>query len=81
MESISAKQHSVMEANAESLAGLILVPSIPLQAKLEEARAMGLGDGFSDGDLKVRSYMADWIARSFHVSAGVVDYRSCYDNH
>ena len=70
------------EWQAYAFAGLLLVPRSPLAETCEQAKAHALSRGFRDLDTEVeahRSYLAEWIAKRFQVSAEVILKRGAKD--
>jgi len=72
------------EWQANSFAGLVLVPPDALSSKVGEAVGLLRGSGVADPDLgeeATRSYLAEWVGRRFEVSADVILRRGKYDGH
>lgn len=79
VNAIGEEQHRWAEWQADCFAGLILVPSEPLESKLREAHKKVVAQGLSPDDPAARGYMADWISDFFEVSAQVIETRLVYD--
>jgi len=66
-----------LEWQAYAFAGLILVPADPLRTEYQRAvRAAGrVGVSLTTAGEVARSYVADWLAKRFEVSAQVIEKR------
>jgi len=66
-----------LEWQAYAFAGLVLVPAEPLRAKYQKAvrAATRVGLSLQKAGEVARSYVADWVARRFEVSAQVIERR------
>lgn len=66
-----------LEWQAYAFAGLILVPTEPLLAEYQKAvRVAGrVGLSIQKAGEVARSYVAEWLARRFEVSAQVIEKR------
>lgn len=82
-ERFPEESRSWYEWQANSFAGLILVPAEALAEKLEEAKALAREGGMEVDleDDRTRSYLTEWIGRRFEVSAEVISRRGRYDGY
>jgi Zn-dependent peptidase ImmA (M78 family) len=84
IDSIDANQYGFLELHANNFAGLILVPSDPLHAKIKEGIRLLEESGFDPNDIHSTSasfdYLSHWIAKKFNVSANVIKKRIERDN-
>lgn len=82
-DSLPEEARSWYEWQANSFAGLILVPPDPLVEKLQDARKLAVDAGMEVDleDDRTRSYLTEWIGRRFEVSAEVIERRGKYDGH
>lgn len=80
-ESLPEESRSWYEWQANSFAGLILVPREALVEKLREATGLARNAGMEVDleDERTRSYLTEWIGRRFEVSSEVVYRRGKYD--
>lgn len=82
-ESLPEDARSWYEWQANSFAGLVLVPPNAFAEKVQDAKQLAR-DGGMEVDLeddRTRSYLAEWIGRRFEVSAEVILRRGKYDGY
>ncbi len=81
MATIPAREYGFIESQAYSLAGLILVPSIPLAAayRMADESAAAAGISLCDMDADAAKIVAASIAREFDVSGEVIRKRLRFD--
>ena len=80
-EAIPAKQYSFLESQANSFAGLVLVPPDKLEEQFNASRRKVEGQGFSfqaNSDV-LQDLIPEYLADFFEVSGAVVDRRLNYD--
>ena len=79
LSSIPAKDYRIIEWQANSLAGLILAPQLPLAAAFDEAKQMAETADFSLDDPAAIEHIEYFIAKNFEVSSAVIHRRLEYD--